>query len=109
LVNADQFRTTMKYGRKVAAEHLVIYLKRDSAQPVSRFGFVVAKSVGGAVQRNLVKRRMRAIAREIISLQSESYDLVARALPGAAQAPWNKLREEFLNATEVAGREKSKS
>lgn len=123
LLKAEHFRSTMRSGRKVAADHLVIYLKRDEAQPHARFGFVVAKTIGGAVKRNLVKRRMRAIAREILTGQvpvgaskidglspinlsgsnesvhpASKFDVVVRALPGAAEIEWNKLREEFSTA-----------
>lgn len=117
LQKAEHFRAAMKQGRKVSADHLIIYLKRDEAQPYARFGFVVAKTVGGAVKRNLVKRRLRAIAREVLTdsqLVPDSksnaadstsvgnqpnpyvFDAVVRALPGAAELEWNKLREEFL-------------
>lgn len=96
----------MKYGRKVSRDNLVVYLKRDEAQPLSRFGFVVAKTVGGAVQRNLVKRRMRAIARQLITENPEQFgtqlSIVVRALPGAASCDWNKLQEEFSDAIRVA-------
>jgi ribonuclease P protein component len=107
LQKAEHFRSTMKQGRKVNSDHLVIYLKRDEALAFSRFGFVVAKTVGGAVKRNLVKRRLRAIAREVLvsvdqgeatsSVSNNSnFDVVVRALPGSAELEWNKLREEML-------------
>jgi ribonuclease P protein component len=95
LVTADDFRSTMKQGRKVGSDHLVIYLKRDEAAPHARFGFVVAKTVGGAVKRNLVKRRLRAISREALLPLEIKADVVVRALPGAAEIEWTKLRDEF--------------
>jgi ribonuclease P protein component len=85
----------MKQGRKVGSDHLVIYLKRDEASPHARFGFVVAKTVGGAVTRNLVKRRLRAISREALSTTAIKADVVVRALPGAGEINWAALREEF--------------
>jgi ribonuclease P protein component len=96
LLKADDFRATMRAGRKVSANHLVIYLKRDEGQPHTRFGFVVAKTVGGAVKRNLVKRRMREIARELLAQHQSGITVVVRALPGAAELDWNKLREELV-------------
>jgi ribonuclease P protein component len=59
------------------------------------------------VKRNLVKRRLRAIAREVLvsvdqgeatsSVSNNSnFDVVVRALPGSAELEWNKLREEML-------------
>ena len=97
----------MKFGRKVNSEHVVVYIKRDEAQTSSRFGFVVAKTVGGAVQRNLVKRRLRAIARTAIAdlnLAADKLDIVVRALPGSASVDWNKLQTELLDAIAVAAK-----
>ena len=85
----------MRQGRKIGSDHLVIYLKRDEAAPHARFGFVVAKSVGGAVKRNLVKRRLRAITRESLLPLAITADVVVRALPGAAELEWAKLRDEY--------------
>ncbi len=92
----------MKGGRRFSADHIVIYLKRDEAQPHARFGFIVGKTVAGAVGRNLVKRRLRAIAREVIAAHGAGFDLVVRAQEGAAQLDWNRLREEFLGAVAKA-------
>jgi ribonuclease P protein component len=105
LKSADDFRSTMKMGRKVSSDNLVIYLKRDEASPQSRFGFVVAKTVGNAVVRNSVKRRMRAIAREVIPKLNETgyrFAVVVRALPGSATTDWNKLQQELSDAISVA-------
>lgn len=102
LLKAEDFRLTMKQGRKVSSEHLVIYLKRDEAAPHTRFGFVVAKTVGGAVKRNLVKRRLREISRALMPDLGEKLSVVVRALPGSAELEWNKLREELINVAQTA-------
>ena len=62
----------------------------------SRFGFVVSKSVGPAVTRNLVKRRLRAMAAGAIT--STPVDVVVRALPEAATADWTQLERDFADA-----------
>lgn len=102
LIKAEDFRLTMKQGRKVSSEHLVIYLKRDEAAPHARFGFVVAKTVGGAVKRNLVKRRLREISRELMPELGAQLSVVVRALPGSAELDWNKLREELIDVAKTA-------
>ncbi len=102
LIKADDFRATMKTGRKAGSDHLVIYLKRDEAMPQARFGFVVAKTVGGAVKRNLVKRRMREIARELLKELGSGFTIVVRALPGAAEVDWEQLRNELRSAVFTA-------
>lgn len=98
LLTADDFRVTMRTGHKLSTGNLVIYLKRDLGQPQARFGFVVAKTVGNAVTRNLVKRRLRALCREALPAIPKGTALVIRALPTAAQADWNKLSTEFNSA-----------
>lgn len=74
---------------------------RDPQAP-ARFGFVVAKAVGGAVQRNLVKRRLRAIGAERIADGLSGVDVVVRALPGAAQTPYAQLRADVVRQLERA-------
>jgi ribonuclease P protein component len=98
LLKADDFRTTMRSGRKVSSANFVLYLKRDLGNPQARFGFVVAKTVGNAVTRNLVKRRLRVLARQHLPLISEPIDIVVRALPTIAALDWNKLSTEFETA-----------
>ena len=39
---------------------------RDDADPAMGVGFTVTKKIGGAVIRNRIKRRFRALAREIL-------------------------------------------
>lgn len=58
----------------------------------ARFGFVASKAVGNAPTRNLVKRRLREIVREVMNEQLG--DVVVRVLPAAAGADWNQLRTE---------------
>ena len=95
LLKADDFRSTMKAGRKVSSDHLVIYLLRNSVETHTRFGFVVAKATGGAVKRNLVKRRMREIARELLAEIPAGLTVVVRTLPGSAELDWKNLRQEL--------------
>ena len=94
----------MKHGRKIASVHLVTYIHRDSPQSDIRVGFVVAKSVGVAVARNLVKRRLRAIARELLKTEpsAKGFSIVVRALGGAASATFEELKSEFLSAASAA-------
>jgi len=71
--------SVLRKGHKVSRPTLILYA-RPSTQP--RFGLIVGKSVGGAVQRNLVKRRLRHWAHALIS-GSTPMDVVVRALPGS--------------------------
>lgn len=94
-------RTTMSSGKRITGQATVIYLKRDESLAQSRFGFIVSKSVGGAVTRNRVKRRLRSIARDILASRPSGFDLVVRALPFAADADWNRLQQEVMDSVKT--------
>jgi len=67
---------------------LVVHALRHSGD-ATRVGFVVSKAVGGAVVRNRVKRRLRALVRPLVaeSVQAQACDVVVRALPAAVGEP----------------------
>ncbi|GII98817.1 hypothetical protein Slu03_11950 [Sediminihabitans luteus] len=62
---------------------------------VPQIGFVVSKSVGNAVHRNKVKRRLRAAAAVELDAIPVGSTVVVRALPGAAAAPYDALRGDL--------------
>ena len=82
LRRSADFASVIKRGRKVTRPTLVLYATPSTQ---SRFGLIVGKRVGGAVERNLVKRRLRHGAYSLIN-EEKPMDVVVRALPGAAQS-----------------------
>jgi ribonuclease P protein component len=60
-----------------------------------RVGFVVARSVGPAVTRNRVKRRLRHLMRERVAGLEDGSLLVVRAQPAAAEASYRDLGAEL--------------
>ena len=84
----------MRRGRRVATPWGVIHIATSGAvEP--RFGFVVSKSVGSAVTRNLVKRRLRAASQELLPSVPPGTDVVIRALPGSDTVSWATLQSEL--------------
>ena len=90
----------MRKGRRRSTEHAVLYFAPRAADEPARFGFVVAKSVGGAVTRNLMRRRLRAIGHELVGRGYGSTDVVVRALPGSEKLSWTTLHEEISTGIE---------
>ena len=68
----------------------MVHLVREQT-PSPRAGFVVSRAVGGAVQRNLVKRRLRALIASRLSALAPGSLLVVRALPAASGASFGRL------------------
>ena len=63
-----------------------------NALPVTRFGFVVGKRVAArAHERNLVRRRLRELARAQLPHLATGYDIVMSAQPPARLAGYAEL------------------
>lgn len=90
LTAAEEFRHVVRRGRRSGGPLLVVHLLVPNVDKVTssptKVGFVVAKSVGPAVIRNRVKRRLRHLMRERITTLPGGSMLVVRALPESAQA-----------------------
>jgi ribonuclease P protein component len=98
VVRPEDFRTVMRRGRRSSSPLAIYYrLDRDESNPV-RFGFIVSGAVGGAVDRNRMRRRMRAIGRQFVDAGARGADVVVRALPGSAQRDWASLSADMHDA-----------
>ena len=92
------FRSVARLGHRTTGKAVVVQCRRGRPGTAARFGFVVSTSVGTAVVRNRVKRRLRAIARLEMVNDLSGLEFVVRALPAAADASWSSLHSEFSAA-----------
>jgi ribonuclease P protein component len=73
-------------------------LPRDAA-PLVRAGFTATKRIGGAVERNRAKRRLREAARLLLpALASPGFDYVFVARSGVTSRPWPRLLDDVKSA-----------
>lgn len=74
--------------------HLLV-TDEDSEPP--QVGFVVSKAIGNAVQRNIVKRRLRAAAATQVAGLPPRARAVVRALPAASKASYADLAGDLAS------------
>ena len=102
-----EFAAAVRAGRRASRGVLVVHLSPppadDTPRPV-RAGFVVPKTVGGAVVRNQVMRRLRHLMRDRLAALPPGTDIVVRALPGAADRPYQRLADDLDAALARVGR-----
>lgn len=74
-------------------DRLMTMLILPNGGPSNRYGFVVSKRVGNAVTRNLVKRRLREILRQLdrAGRLATGFDCVLIVRPGLVQVPFAEL------------------
>ena len=90
-------------ARKAVTDGFILQnrARRDDSKTI-RVGFTASKKVGNAVLRNRAKRRMRALAREILPRNGDpgcDYVLIARKA-ATTEMPFEVLRKDLLRAIE---------
>jgi ribonuclease P protein component len=75
-----------------------VYAVSSDSPRSPRFGFIVAKSAGGAVVRNRIRRRLRAASFELLDAVPEGTDIVVRGLAGSEALAWDQLVAELRDA-----------
>lgn len=98
LRTSAEFSTTVRSGARSGRRNVVLYAAEIPAEQPTRIGFIVSKSVGNAVTRNLVKRRLRALAARSLVSHPAQLAIVVRALPAAANASWEELSKDYVQA-----------
>jgi ribonuclease P protein component len=106
LSRSRDFDAVYRRGRSVSTRYLVVYSfpREDGAEP--RLGLAVSRKVGGAVARNRLKRRLRAVFDELAPglRRGHDYVLVVRAgLDEAAETRgFGWLRDQVAEAFRLA-------
>jgi len=86
-------------GAKAPTAGFVLQERRRDDEGPARVGFTVSKKVGGAVERNRVRRRLREVVRLSAARNPRSgsdYVLVGRS--NALELPFCRLVEDFAGA-----------
>jgi ribonuclease P protein component len=92
-------------GRRgsVRSTRLLVLRSLRTDRPETRIGMSTPKSLGGAVQRNRVRRRLRELIRERRDALGAGWDLLLIARPEAGTASYVELGEALGSLLERSG------
>jgi ribonuclease P protein component len=86
-------------GAKASGSAFVLQARARGDAAAPRFGFTVSKKVGTAVERNRVRRRLRALVRDAGSARiAPGHDYVLIGRRAALQVPFGRLVTDFEGA-----------
>ena len=99
MTRSAEFDATVKRGVRAVEPDIVVYLRHDPPGAGGpRIGLVIGKSVGSAVQRHRVARRLRHVAKTVVGELDASERVVIRALPGSRHAISVRLEQQLRSA-----------
>ncbi len=116
LKHAD-FQAVYKQGKRHFSGNVTVFYRerkdKDSAssQPGPRVGFTVGKVLGGSVQRNRIRRRLRAAVQRHVAQLTRPLDVVLHPRKSVMTMEFTQLDSEVdqLLAALQAGPRKMKS
>jgi ribonuclease P protein component len=91
----NDFQRVRRDGQFYASPIIVLAFLRNGLEH-SRFGFVVNRRLGNAVQRNTIKRRMREVTRLRVPVVESGFDLVFIARKPIRQADYWKVEKVLV-------------
>jgi len=84
---------------------VLLVRQRDDGSDAMRVGYTVTKKIGGAVVRNRMKRRFRALVAQLLptdGLRGADHILIGRS--GGIEREFARLQHEFAKALAKARR-----
>jgi ribonuclease P protein component len=101
LLRHADFERVYQQGRRHFSPHMtVFYMRRDSGEGL-RVGFTVSRALGGAVDRNRMKRRLREAVRLRRPEENPGFDVVINPKRSLLTADFAGVLKEMTRAFQV--------
>ena len=101
LLRHADFERVYKQGRRHFASHLTAFYRQRQEGEALRVGFTVSKLLGGAVQRNRMRRRLREAVRLHWPEFQAPVDIVINPKKSLLTVDFSELGSEIIKAFEV--------
>lgn len=103
----SEFLIVSKTGEKWITPAFLLQAYQRASEGPFRYGITASRKVGGAVERNRAKRRLRALIREILPpLAQPGMDYVFIARQDVLKREFALMREELGHAVKMLHRKK---
>jgi len=107
LKHAD-FQAVYKEGRKHFSGNITVFYRRRTEGTGPRVGFTVGKVLGGAVQRNRIRRRMRAAVQRQLAGIVQPLDVIMHPRKTVLNMDFDRLDAEVKQVLAIIQRGKTK-
>jgi len=99
-----EFLAVAHKGKKWATPGLILQMGADRQNTPARYGLTASSKIGGAVVRNRARRRLRALATQILPLHAAAgYDYVLIARATTPQRKFEELKQDLITALKKLG------
>lgn len=104
LLRHADFDQVYRKGRRHFAAHMTVFYLRRADGGGSRIGLTVGKVLGGAVDRNRMKRRLREAIRMERPVNQSGANIVINPKKSLLTADFADIRSELSRAFQVIGK-----
>lgn len=91
----EDFLLASRRGQRRNSPHFLVILLRNTDKCSTRLGLTVSRKVGGAIQRNRVKRLVREFFRRHLKHLPENTDISVVAKKGAPDLDFDQVCSEL--------------
>jgi ribonuclease P protein component len=108
LLRHADFQTVYKEGQKYFSGNVTIFYRRRNDASGPRIGFTVGKVLGGAVERNRIRRRMRAAVQRNLNELHLPLDVVMHPRKAVLNIDFDQLDAEIGQILKTIQKERGK-
>ena len=91
-----QYQYIYKAGKFVSEKAVAIHYVPSKTKNI-KIGFAVTKKIGHAIKRNLIRRRLREIARSQLPSLKQNYNIIFVAKEAILETDFEILKQQIIN------------